>query len=82
MKRLFLIAVLLALNTGCDSFTTSDPLYVAANRARLQAVGPWLNTYAAEHSNNAQNVADVVSSWRQEIEAQSRHQAAATQPVK
>jgi hypothetical protein len=54
---------------GCGG-ATAPAAYKLANEARLDAVAPWLEQYAAEHPDRRQRVSDVLASWGIEVAAQ------------
>jgi hypothetical protein len=64
------VVALLMLSSGGCIPKAASPAYKVANEARLAAVTPWLEQYAAEHPDKERRVKDVLQSWRIEVDAQ------------
>lgn len=77
MRRIlpFLLSICFAiLLIGCVG---APEAYKTANKYRLQAVEPMLQTYSTDHPANQQKVSDLLRSWHAEVQEQQ----ATTQPL-
>jgi len=73
----WLVSACLPVAVGGCAAATAPPAYRLANRARLDAVAPWLWEYAADHPAKRQSVDDLIASWQIEVHAQTANGAGA-----
>jgi len=76
-RVVWLMSACLPFVVGGCAAATAPPAYRLSNKARLDAVAPWLREYAVGHPAKRQSVDDLIASWQIEVHAQTANGAGA-----